>query len=132
VDAEVAQRTPQAQAAEESYRSAIQREIVQLHKQFFGRGPVATKLYVHADCVLVLMFSGHTASEQTMLEYGGGRSVAQTRVDLSESMKAQYIDVVERHTGRQVVGFMSSSQQDPDLLSQVYVLAPTDLLDASD
>jgi hypothetical protein len=36
--------------------------------------------------------------------------------------------VIERHTGRKVVGFMSSSQQDPDLLSHVYELAPTDLL----
>jgi uncharacterized protein YbcI len=132
VDAEGSQRTQQAHAAEDSYRSAIQREIVQLHKKFFGRGPVATKLYVHADCVLVLMFNGHTPSEQVMFDHGRKRSVAQTRVDLSESMKAEYIGVIERHTGRHVVGFLSSSQQDPDLLSQVFVLAPTDLLDAAD
>jgi uncharacterized protein YbcI len=111
-----------------SFRSAIQREIVQLHKQFFGRGPVKTKLYLHDDCAVVLMYEGHMPSEQTLLEHGGRRSVAQTRVDLSESMRKEFIAVVEHHTGRKVVGFMSSSQQDPSLFSHVYVLAPTDLL----
>jgi len=109
-------------------RAAIQREIVKLHKEFFGRGPMQTKLYVHDDSLLILMFHGHTPSEQTMLEGGGRRSVAQTRVDLSETMRERFIEVVERHTGRDVVGFMSSSQQNPDLLSHVYVLKPTDLL----
>jgi uncharacterized protein YbcI len=109
-------------------RSPIQREIVKLHKEFFGRGPVRTKLYLHEDSVLVLMFNGHTPSEQTLLGHGGRRAVAQTRVDLSESMRASFIAVIERETGREVVGFMSSSQQDPDLLCHVYVLKPTDLL----
>jgi uncharacterized protein YbcI len=109
-------------------RAQMQREIVKLHKEFFGRGPVNTKLYTHDDSVLVLMFNGHTPSEQTLLEGGGQRSVAQSRVDLSEAMRERFVEVVERLTGRQVVGFMSSSQQDPDLLSHVYVLKPTDLL----
>ena len=111
-----------------SPRATIQREIVKLHKEFFGRGPVNTKLYLHDDSVLVVMFNGHTPSEQTMLDHGGRRSVAQTRVDLSESMRRCFVEVVERETGREVIGFMSSSQQDPDLLSHVYVLKPTDLL----
>jgi hypothetical protein len=45
-----------------------------------------------------------------------------------ESARARFIEVVERNTGRRVVGSMSSSQQHPDLLSHVYVLEPTDLL----
>jgi uncharacterized protein YbcI len=106
----------------------ISRQIVSLHKEFFGRGPVRAKTYIHQDSVLVLMFQGHTASEQTMLEGGGRRAVAQTRVDISETMRARFIEVVQDMTGRAVVGFMSSSQQDPDLLSHVYVLEPTDLL----
>lgn len=120
--------TPNAAGGAASPRAKIQREIVKLHKEFFGRGPVNTKLYLHDDSVLVVMFNGHTPSEQTMLDHGGRRSVAQTRVDLSESMRASFIAVIERETGREVVGFMSSSQQDPDLLSHVYVLKPTDLL----
>ena len=109
-------------------RQGLQREIIQLHKEFMGRGPIRSKLYLHEDSVLVLLFNGHTRAEHTMLEGGGRRSVAQTRVDMSESIRARFIEVVERYTGREVVGFMSSSQQGPDLLSHVYVLRPTDLL----
>jgi len=114
-------------AKEDTPRAAISRAIVQLHKRHFGRGPTNCKTYLHDDCVLVLMLRGHTASEGTLERAGQARGVAQTRVDISESVRQDFIDVVEQHTGRSVVGFMSSSQQEPSLLSHVYVLAPTDL-----
>ena len=120
--------TSEGPAAPESPNAKIAREVVKLHKEFFGRGPVKAKAYTHQDSVLVVMFNGHTASEQTLLEGGGRRAVAQTRVDISETMRARFIEVVAEITGREVVGFMSSSQQNPDLLSHVYVLKPTDLL----
>jgi uncharacterized protein YbcI len=115
---------------EDTISQVIQREIIKLHKEFFGRGPVKSKLYMQTDCVLVLMFEGHTRGEESLRQAGERRSVAQGRVDISESARDRFIKVVERNTGREVVGFMSSSQQDPDLLSHVYVLQPTDLLHA--
>lgn len=48
---------------------------------------------------------------------------------MSETIRAPLIEVIERHTGRKVVGFMSSSQQDPDLLSFVFVLETSPLLE---
>jgi hypothetical protein len=35
---------------------------------------------------------------------------------------------VETATGRKVIGFMSGNQQDPDMICEVFVLAPTELL----
>ena len=32
-------------------------------------------------------------------------------------------------TGRSVIGFMSGNQQDPDIMCEVFILDPTDLLD---
>jgi hypothetical protein len=32
-------------------------------------------------------------------------------------------------TGRRVIGFMSGNQQDPDIMCEVFILAPTDLVD---
>ena len=119
---------PKDVATENSPRVQITREIVRLHKEFLGRGPVRAKTYLHEDSVVVLMYEGHTPGEQTLLEGGGRRGVAQTRVDMSETVRSKFTQVVERITGREVVGFMSSSQQEPDLLSHVYVLKPTDLL----
>lgn len=37
--------------------------------------------------------------------------------------------VIEEATGRRVIGFMSGNQHDPDIMSEVFILAPTDLID---
>ncbi len=44
-------------------------------------------------------------------------------------MRARFEAVVEHATGRRVIGFMSGNQQDPDIMCEVFILAPTDLLD---
>ena len=39
-------------------------------------------------------------------------------------MRARFEKVVEEATGRRVIGFMSGNQQDPDMICEVFVLAP--------
>lgn len=109
--------------------AAISREVVVLLKNLIGRGPTKSKTYIHDDCVVLLLREGHTRGEETMFEAGSGRAVAQGRVDMSETIRAPLIEVIERHTSRKVVGFMSSSQQDPDLISFVFVLETSPLLE---
>lgn len=109
------------------HRAAIAREIVVLLKDLTGRGPTKAKTYIHDDCVVLLLREGHTRSEATMFAAGGSRGVAQGRVDMSETIRDQLIEVIERHTSRDVIGFMSSSQQEPDLLSFVFVLETSPL-----
>jgi uncharacterized protein YbcI len=58
--------------------------------------------------------------------------VAQGRVDISETIRRPLIEVIERHTSRKVLGFMSSSQQHPDLLCFVFVLDTSPLLEQID
>ncbi len=111
------------------HRASVSREIVVLLKDLTGRGPTKAKTYVHKDCVILLLREGHTRSEATMFAAGGSRGVAQSRVDMSETIRDPLIEVIERHSGRKVVGFMSSSQQDPDLLSFVFVLDTSPLLE---
>jgi uncharacterized protein YbcI len=111
------------------HRASVSREIVVLLKDLTGRGPTKAKTYVHEDCVILLLREGHTRSEATMFAAGGSRGVAQSRVDMSETIRDPLIKVIERHSGRKVVGFMSSSQQDPDLLSFVFVLDTSPLLE---
>lgn len=112
------------------HRAAISREVIVLLKELTGRGPTKAKTYVHGDCVILLLREGHTRAEATMFAAGGARGVAQGRVDMSETIRAPLIEAIERHTDRKVVGFMSSSQQDPDLLSFVFVLDTSPLLEA--
>lgn len=111
--------------------AAISREIVGLLKDLVGRGPTKSRTYLHDDCVVVLLREGHTKSEETMFAAGAGRGVAQDRVVMSETIREPLVEVIERHTGDKVIGFMSSSQQHPDLLCFVFVLDTSPLLEAA-
>ena len=109
-------------------RGNISRRIVQLHKEFYGRGPTKAKTYVNGDLVTVLMRGGFTRVEETLLQEGRGDSVITQRMDFQEVMVDRFKRVVEEETGRKVVAMMSGSHQHPDLLSEVFVLESTDIL----
>jgi uncharacterized protein YbcI len=103
--------------------------MVALLKEFYGRGPTRAKTYYQDDLVVCLLRGGFTRVEQTLLEGGRGDSVIQQRMEFQELMRERFAAVVEDTTGRQVIGFMSGNQQDPDIMCEVFILAPTDLVD---
>ena len=45
-----------------------------------------------------------------------------------EVMRERFTAVIEHTTGRRVVGLMSPNQQKPDMICEVFVLSPTDLI----
>jgi uncharacterized protein YbcI len=75
-----------------------------------------------------LLRGGFTRVEQTLLAGGRGSSVIQQRMEFQEVMRERFQAVIEQATGRRVIGFMSGNQQDPDIMCEVFVLAPTDLV----
>ena len=109
--------------------TAISDGIVALLKEYYGRGPTRTKTYFEDDLVVCLLRGGFTRVEQTLLEGGRGSSVIRQRMEFQELMRERFQTVIERATGRQVIGFMSGNQQDPDIMCEVFILDPTDLLD---
>ena len=110
-------------------RTAISDGLVALLKEFYGRGPTRAKSYYEDDLVVCLLRGGFSRVEQTLLEGGRGDSVIQQRMEFQDLMRERFEAVVERATGRRVIGFMSGNQQDPDIMCEVFILAPTDLLD---
>jgi uncharacterized protein YbcI len=74
------------------------------------------------------MRGGFTRVEQTLLEGGRTAAVIQQRMEFQEVMRDHFIEVIENATGRRVVGFMSGNQQNPDMICEVFVLAPTELV----
>jgi uncharacterized protein YbcI len=109
--------------------TAISDGLVALLKEFYGRGPTRAKSYYEDDLVVCLLRGGFTRVEQTLLEGGRGSSVIQQRMDFQELMRQRFEAVIESATGRQVIGFMSGNQQHPDMMCEVFILAPTDLVD---
>jgi uncharacterized protein YbcI len=109
--------------------TAISEGMVALLKEFYGRGPTRTKTYFEDDLVVCLLRGGFSRVEQTLLEGGRGSSVIQQRMEFQDLMRARFEGVIENATGRRVIGFMSGNQQGPDIMCEVFILAPTDLVD---
>jgi uncharacterized protein YbcI len=109
--------------------TAISDGMVSLLKEFYGRGPTRTKTYYEDDLVVCLLRGGFSRVEQTLLDGGRGSSVIRQRMEFQELMRERFEGVIEGATGRRVTGFMSGNQQNPDIMCEVFILAPTDLVD---
>ena len=109
--------------------TAISDGLVALMKEFFGRGPTRAKAYYHDDLVICLLRGGFSRVERTLWEGGRGAAVIQQRMDFQELMRERFNAVIESATGRQVVGFMSGNEQNPDIMCEVFILAGTDLVE---
>lgn len=109
--------------------TAISDGMVALLKEFYGRGPTRAKSYFQGDLVVCVLRGGFSRVEQTLLEGGRGAAVIQQRMEFQELMRERFVGVIEDATGQRVVGFMSGNQQDPDIMCEVFILAPTDLVD---
>ena len=103
--------------------------MVALLREFYGRGPTRAKSYYEDDLVVCVLRGGFSRVEQTLLEGGRGSAVIQQRMEFQELMRERFEAVVEHATGRRVIGFMSGNQQHPDMMCEVFILGPTDLVD---
>jgi uncharacterized protein YbcI len=109
--------------------TAISDGMVALLKEFYGRGPTRTKSYLEDDLVVCVLRGGFSRVEQTLLEGGRTAAVIQQRMEFQEVMRNRFTGVIEDATGRPVIGFMSGNQQHPDMMCEVFILGPTDLVD---
>jgi uncharacterized protein YbcI len=109
--------------------SAISDGMVALLKEFYGHGPSRTKSYYADDLVVCVLRGGFSRVEQTLLEGGRGEAVIEQRMEFQDLMRQRFEAVIEEATGRRVIGFMSGNQQHPDMMCEVFILAPTDLVD---
>lgn len=108
--------------------TAVSDGLVALLKEFYGRGPTRVKSYYQDDLVVCLLRGGFSRVEQTLLDGGRGAAVIEQRMEFQDLMRQRFEEVVSSATGREVIGFMSGNQQDPDLMCEVFILAPTDLI----
>jgi uncharacterized protein YbcI len=108
--------------------TAISDGMVALLKEFYGRGPTQAKTYYQDDLVVCVLRGGFTRVEQTLLEGGRGHAVIAQRMEFQEVMRERFTAVIEHATGRPVIGFMSGNQQRPDMICEVFVLSPSDLV----
>jgi uncharacterized protein YbcI len=92
----------------------IGREIALLHKHSYGE-PVAEPQVCIADgFVTVLMDITLWKAEQTLIGAGHDEQVRRTREAYQDAVRTTFTAIVERATGRRVVGFTSSTVIDEE------------------
>ena len=105
-------------------RARVSRELVALHKRYFGVGPTEARTYLEDDLVVCILRGGHTRAE-AMLNAGGHAGVVnEQRANWQQIMEPRFVEVVESATGRPVIGFMSGNQADPAMTCELFVLGP--------
>ena len=107
----------------------ISNGMVALLKEYYGLGPTQAKTYYHDDLVVCVLRGGFTRVEQTLLDGHRGNAVIEQRMAFQEVMRSRFEAVVQHATQRPVIGFMSGNQQEPDMICEVFVLSPTDLIE---
>ena len=104
--------------------ASISRRIVQLLARRAGKGPTKCKTHwAGPDILVVVLGGGYTEAEHTLFERGRADDVRAYRSAILEALREDMTAEVEELTGRSVVAFMSTSNQDPDLLVEIFVLA---------
>ena len=108
--------------------TAISDGMVALLKEYYGRGPTRAKSYYEDDLVVCLL-RGASRAWSRPCSRRPRDAVIQQRMEFQELMRERFEAVIENATGRRVIGFMSGNQQTPDMMCEVFILAPTDLVD---
>ena len=108
--------------------AAISRRIVQLHKEYYGKGPERAKTYYQDDVVVVVLRGGFSRVEETLLQAGRADAVIEQRAQFQDAMQGSFRQAITELTGREVQAFMSGSHQDPDVTAEVFLLAPNEVL----
>lgn len=101
----------------------ISNGMVQVLAKYTGRGPTKARTTIGRDQVLVMLADTLTKGERSLVEAGFGEHVRDTRFKYQAAMRADAVAMVERLTGRTVVGFMSDNHIEPDLGAEVFVFA---------
>ena len=74
------------------------------------------------DLVICVLRDGLTTVEKTLFEQGRGDAVREMRAAFQDAVADRFTEVVEAHTGRRVVAFMSQAHVAPDLAIEVFFL----------
>ncbi len=99
--------------------------VVQLLREFAGKGPSRCKAYwAGGDMLVILLSGGFTVAEQTLFDAGRGGSVRDAQHALQDALEIRMKALVEDLTDRRVVAFMSASHQAPDFRVELFVLEP--------
>src|SRR5262245_25741485 len=105
----------------------ISRALVQLYKDYYGKGPTQARTYMTGDMVVCLLQGGFLTGELTLRDAGRGEAVSDNREALQEVLRQRFIDTIEDITERKVITLISGVDVQTETNAEVFVLEPTKL-----
>jgi len=110
----------------ETMEAEICREVLAIQLNSYGRGAASIRAHVLDDTVIVLLDGLELQpSEEFLIAEGRAEAVTTVRNHYQQAIAASFKAVVERATGRRVVGFASQQQiSEPRFAVEVFRLKP--------
>jgi uncharacterized protein YbcI len=99
--------------------------MVRIYKEQFGRGPTkADSVFAGRDLVICTLENSLTSAEQRMVQLGEHQRVRDIRTFFQHASEPAFIEAVEQITGRNVRAFVSGTDTQHDVSSEVFYLHP--------
>jgi uncharacterized protein YbcI len=103
--------------------AAVTNGVVQLFRQYYGRGPTKAKSFLLDGYIVVCVLEyTMTTVEQTLARNGNTDMVRQVRLTFQGVMADEFKSVVEKAMGRRVAAYHSQLTMDPDMGFEFFVL----------
>ena len=99
--------------------------MVRIYKEQFGRGPTkAHSVYAGPDLVICTLEHSLTPAEHRMVQLGEHQRVRDIRTFFQHASEQEFVGAVEQITGRRVRAFVSGTDTNQDVSSEVFYLRP--------
>ena len=105
-------------------RSELATAMVQLNREFYGRGPTRARVNIADDAVVVVLEDALTTVERALLAEGEIRMIGQIRERTGLIKKEPFVSAVEEIMGRRVRAFVTGFNQDPPIVIDTFILEP--------
>jgi uncharacterized protein YbcI len=103
--------------------AAVTNGIVQLFREYYGRGPTKAKSYLLDDRIVVCVLEDTmTTVEQTLVANGHSDLVRQVRLTFQGAMADEFKGTVEKAMARGVAAYHSQLTMEPDMGFEFFVL----------
>lgn len=110
--------------SEQEVREEISREILRIHEESYGKGAGDAHTYIGEDFVVVVLDNLELLpNEKFLIDNGKHDTVIQVRTQYQHAIQASFRAAIERATGRNVVGFASTTSMDePRFVAEIFKL----------
>jgi uncharacterized protein YbcI len=126
MDSEAAQEQPGTSEERQGFQlSELSNAMVKIYKEQFGRGPTKTVTnYAGPNVLITTLENSLTPAERRMAEMGEHQRLRDTRMFFQYATVPEFVETVERITGRTVRAFVSGIDTEQDVSSEVFYLEP--------